>query len=111
MDAETRDAIYRSCIDEYGVESQIDMTIEEMSELTKALLKWKRASSANKADLIKKRNRLAELRNDIIDEIADVRIMCRQMELLFKAEDEVEQRIDFKTDRQAMRLDMKMGRI
>lgn len=44
---------------------------------------------------------------DIIDELADVRIMCRQMELLFQAEDEVERRIDFKVDRQIKRLEGK----
>lgn len=48
---------------------------------------------------------LCKARTDIIDELADVRIMCRQMELLFQAEDEVERRIDFKVDRQLKRLE------
>lgn len=42
--------------------------------------------------------------DDVIDEIADVCIMCRQMELLFQAEDRVEKRIDFKVKRQMKRL-------
>ena len=46
-------------------------------------------------------------RADIIDELADVRSLCRQMELLFQAEDEVEKRIDFKVDRQLKRLEDK----
>jgi hypothetical protein len=54
---------------------------------------------------------MLELRSDVVSEIADVRIMCRQMELFFKAEDEVERRIDIKTDRQAMRLESRMGQI
>lgn len=35
---EQHDIVYRRCICEYGTQPQIDMCIEEMSELTKALL-------------------------------------------------------------------------
>lgn len=94
-DAESRDVVFRRCICEYGTQPQIDVALEEMSELTKALLKWRRAKGAE----------LTKARDNIIDEIADVRIMCRQMEILFQAEDEVERRIDFKVDRQRKRLD------
>lgn len=94
-DAESRDVVFRRCICEYGTQPQIDVALEEMSELTKALLKWRRAKGAE----------LTKARDNIIDEIADVRIMCRQMEILFQAEDEVERRIDFKVDRQKGRLD------
>lgn len=92
---ERRDAVFRRCICDYGNNPQIDMAIEEMSELTKALLKWRRAEGAE----------LAAARNCIVDELADVRIMARQMEILFQCEDEVERRIDFKVQRQADRLD------
>lgn len=94
-DAEGRDVVFRRCICEYGTQPQIDVAIEEMSELTKALLKWRRAKGAE----------LTAARDNIIDEIADVRIMCRQMEILFQAEDEVERRMDFKVERQRKRLD------
>lgn len=40
-----------------------------------------------------------------IDELADVRIMERQMEILFQCEEEVERRIDFKVQRQKGRLE------
>lgn len=92
---EERDVVFRRCICDYGTQPQVDVAIEEMSELTKALLKWRRAKGAE----------LTKAREDIIDEIADVRIMCRQMEILFQAEWEVERRIDFKVDRQRKRLD------
>lgn len=92
--SEGRDVIFRRCICEYGTQHQIDMAIEEMSELTTALLKWRRAKGAE----------LPAARNCIVDEIADVRIMCRQMEILFQAEDEVDRRIDFKVARQEKRL-------
>lgn len=98
-DSEKRDVVYRRCICEYGTQPQVDVAIEEMSELTKALLKWRRAKGAE----------LTKAREDIIDEIADVRIMCRQMEILFQAELEVERRIDFKVDRQRKRLDARKG--
>ena len=76
---EYRDSVYRRCISEYGTQPQVDMCIEEMSELTKALLKWRR------------------------------KFMCRQMELMFQAEDEVSNRIDFKVGRQVKRLDERSG--
>ena len=85
--AYTRDSVFIRCI--------IDMAIEEMAELAKALLKLRRGQGESQNLLI----------DDVIDEIADVRIMCRQMELLFKAEDRVEQRIDYKIKRQIKRLD------
>lgn len=95
-------------ISEYGTHPQVDMMIEEMSELTKALLKWRRKFALAKGENVNPTNGDTDLfnaRTDIIDELADVRIMCRQMEILFQAEDEVERRIDFKVDRQIKRLD------
>lgn len=41
-DANGRDIVFKRCICEYGTQPQIDMCIEEMSELTKALLKYRR---------------------------------------------------------------------
>lgn len=73
---EERDIVFRRCICDYGTQPHIDMMIEEMSELTKALLKWRRAKGAE----------LTAARGCIIDELADVRIMARQMEILFQAE-------------------------
>lgn len=90
-----RDIVFRRCIQEYGPRSQIDVMIEEASELIKALLKWRRA----------KNRYLITARDCIIDELADVRIMVRQMEIFFQAEDEVEKRIDYKVKRQQKRLE------
>lgn len=105
---EQHDIVYRRCICEYGTQPQIDMCIEEMSELTKALLKYRRKFALVRGENVNPTNGDTDLfkaRTDIIDELADVRIMCRQMELLFQAEDEVEKRIDFKVDRQLKRLE------
>ena len=105
---EQHDIVYKRCICEYGTQPQIDMCIEEMSELTKALLKHRRKFALVRGENVNPTNGDTDLfkaRTDIIDELADVRIMCRQMELLFQAEDEVEKRIDFKVDRQLKRLE------
>ena len=95
MTTEERDQVFRNCICTYGSNPQIDVAIEEMSELTKALLKWRRAEGAE----------LTVARECIVDELADVRIMARQMEILFQCEAEVEKRIDFKVQRQKGRLE------
>lgn len=93
--ANKRDTVLKRCICEYGAPAQVDMCIEEMSELAKALLKYRRKSGLAKD----------KSRDDIIDELAGVKIMCRQMELLFQAEDAVERRMDFKINRQIGRLE------
>lgn len=95
--ASKRDIVLKRCICEYSAPAQVDMCIEEMSELTKALLKYRRKSGLAKD----------KSRDDIIDELAGVKIMCRQMELLFQAEDAVERRMDFKINRQIGRLENK----
>jgi hypothetical protein len=62
------DEIYHEAIDTWGADMQIDMFIEEASELIQALIKYKRG----KGDL-----------NNIAEEIADVSIMLEQMDMVF----------------------------
>lgn len=110
-DANGRDIVFRRCICEYGTQPQIDMCIEEMPELAKALFKYRRKVALVMGEAVNPTSdeaNLEQARADIIDELADVRIMCRQMELLFQAEYEVERRIDFKVDRQLKRLEGKI---
>lgn len=40
--------VLQSAIDHYGEENQLDMAIEEMAELTKAICKYKRAVQQGK---------------------------------------------------------------
>lgn len=94
-DEQSHDLVYRDCINTYGNENQELVAIEEMSELTKALLKGRREG----ADEI-----TPEIMQNIIDEIADVKIMVRQLEIIYDAEDDVDERVTFKTTRQAERL-------
>lgn len=65
-------------IDTYGREAQIDMCIEECSELIKALLKYRRLPLEER--LASKGTKALE---NIQEEIADVQIMLWQMEMLY----------------------------
>jgi hypothetical protein len=68
MKVELDNEILRGAVNSFGVSSQIDMAIEECSELINALMKFRR-------------NRVGP--NDVVTEIADVQIMCAQLEYIF----------------------------
>lgn len=76
-------------VETYGSDKQEDMAIEECSELIKAILKFRRSNTKD-----------SDLRDAIIDEIADVQIMLTQLGIVFNCVAEVEDRIDFKINRQ-----------
>ena len=78
-------------INSYGIHSQQDIAIEELSELQKAILKHRRY-------------RCKETEQAIIDEIADVEIMLEQLKIIYSCSREVEDRIDYKIDRQIKRI-------
>lgn len=65
--------ILKAAIDTYGAEAQTLMMLEEMSELAKELCKHARGK---------------DNRTCIAEEIADVRIMLDQMEILHDCEDD-----------------------
>lgn len=69
--------ILEKAVETYGTESQVDMAIEEMSELTKALLKYRRALKGNTDISVSKAH------SDILEEIADVEIMLDQMKIIY----------------------------
>lgn len=72
-------------IEKYGNDSQIDVAIEEMSELIKELLKNRRG----------KQNRC-----NIADEMADVYIMLEQLKFIFFiGENELKANAEFKLQR------------
>lgn len=90
--------VLRLAVSVYKKEAQIDMAIEEMSELTKALLKYRRAEHAT-ADCDREK-----LRQDILEEIADVIIMLTQLIMIYGGREVVQQDINEKVDRLARRL-------
>ena len=73
----------------YGTEAQLLMAIEEMSELSNALAKYRRGRVTKK---------------DICEEIADVEIMCFQMASIFGNTD-VEEILQTKMERLKRRLE------
>lgn len=58
---------YRKAIDTYGKDKQLDVVIEEMSELTKEICKFKRGQDNHQ---------------QIVEEIADVEIMLQQLKMI-----------------------------
>lgn len=87
--------------DHYGFKKQSMMMIEECSELQKAICKWHR----ERGDSLRSESSDCNERTDIIDELADVIIMAKQLSYLLSAEDEVLEQIEFKLDRQLRRME------
>ena len=69
----------------YGLDNQLNKTIEECAELIQALVKL-------------------ESRENTIEEIADVQIMLKQMLYLLDCEKEVEKVMEYKINRQLERI-------
>lgn len=80
--------IYRKAVETYGIDAQRRMAVEEMAELTNALMKQDRGRNTAM---------------DVIDEIADVTIMMQQLAFMYGRE-VVQERIEYKTQRLAHRL-------
>lgn len=85
----------------YGFRQQVQMMIEECSELIKAICKWNRKYDGS----FKSESSDCPERTEIIGELADVIIMAKQLTYLLSAEDDVEQMIEFKLDRQLARME------
>ena len=87
------DALYT-----YGFQNQCDILIEEMSELTKAIIKYRREST-NKANI-----------ENMCEEIADVLIMLQQMLFAMPVltNIDVESFVDYKINRLSERLKKKV---
>ena len=68
----------------FGAVHQMDMAIEEMSELTKEICKTKRGFHNEK---------------EVADEMADVYIMLEQLKLIYNNDIAVNERIEFKISR------------
>ena len=69
------ESIMRQAIETYGVQAQCDVAIEEMAELTKAIMKLRRVED----DYGKTQATL----DNLLEEIADVDIMIDQMKIMW----------------------------
>ena len=81
-----RPEVLQECVNTYGAEAQVDMAVEEMSELTKALLKYRRKEAQGSKDL-------EEARENILEEVADVIIMLTQLIMIYGGRDLVQETI------------------
>ena len=85
-----------AAVRQYGGNNQIDVAIEEMAELTQALIKTKRYAADEDFVIF---------RENVIEEIADVEIMLQQLRLIFGIDEgDVDAEKDFKLSRLADRL-------
>ena len=91
MEQKEKETIFSIMVDKFGIPAQEDQAIEQMSELIKAIIKNRKKSTV-------------ETLFDLIDEIADVKILIEQLELMHNVSDKVEERIDYKLNRQKKRL-------
>ena len=91
---EQQELTLQRAIDLHGSEHQIDKAIEELVELLHALIEFKKGGAILDNALVR----------DVQDETADVTIMMHQLALLFGTE-QVQERVDFKIERLARRLD------
>lgn len=88
---------YKNFIDTWGIDSQLFMCIEEMSELTKELCKYKRNSNGEVSK---------EVIENIKEEIADVLNTAEQLEYFF-GEEEIEKIRQQKIDRTIKKYNLK----
>ena len=90
--------VLQKAISKYGNRAQVDMAIEEMSELTKALLKYRRGYFDATAD------DLLRMRRNIIEEAADVLITVAQVIMMYNYDNEIQVAVDLKVNRLRDRL-------
>jgi hypothetical protein len=79
----------------YGIENQLKKTMEELSELGNETFCYMIAFLGRDEDITT---------ISLIDEIADVKIMLAQLEYLLEFEEEVNDRVEFKLNRQMDRI-------
>lgn len=89
--------VLKAAISTYGKEAQVDMAIEEMSELIKALLKYRRSKNTTGIEY-------GKLRSNIIEEAADVLIMVVQILMMYDKDGECQSEVDYKVNRLYERL-------
>lgn len=75
------DQTIKRMLEKFGEDSQIDVAIEEMSELIKELVKYKRSK-------VHFRERYAISREHVVEEMSDVAFMMEYVKRIFSIEDE-----------------------
>ena len=79
--------IVRTALDHWGANAQTDKLFEEMGELTQALVKYRHKGAS------------VSRRNAVLEEIADVKIVLAQMEMLYDEDGKVDRWVAEKLER------------
>lgn len=103
LPAVTRPEVLQRAINAYGKDSQMDVAIEEMSELSKALIKYRRAE---KSQIVLDRE---QAERSIYEETADVIVMLTQLLMIFGGKDTVQAYTESKVSRLEKRLQGEKG--
>jgi hypothetical protein len=88
--------ILKEAIDTWGSNAQADMMIEEASELIRSIQKFKRANILS--------DEMDQRKKELIDEIADNKIMIAQMEILMHDQEAIDAMVRYKMNRLKLRL-------
>ena len=78
-------------IDHYGTKKQQDIAIEELAELQKAIIKYRREPGD-------------KTKEAVVEEIADVQVMLEQLKMIFSCRSKIDEIMDGKIDRQIKRV-------
>ena len=89
----------KQAIKTYGDNMQMLVAIEELSELQKAILKFIRRENED-VDV----KGMEKYRKDVIEEMADVEIMLKQLQIIFCSKGATQSVAAFKIDRLSKRL-------
>jgi len=90
-----KEEILKQAVEVFGVQPQIEMMIEEASELIQALQKLKRVGNRD------------EKLDNVYEEIADCKLVLEQMENIFGKEN-IKAKEDYKLERLAFRIKQKV---
>ena len=97
MNSTERDKILNKAIDLYGEKHQRGKAVEELSELIQSLTKYDNLSNDLSKDCKAPPDDIYEAIKSIKEEMADVKIMLRQLEIIFgKVDMEI---VDYKLQR------------
>lgn len=83
----SKEEVGKKAIEKWGLEKQLDMAVEECSELIKCIVKYRRYDH----------NKVWELK--LIDELVDVEIMLTQLKLILMNDKQYEEQMQSKLER------------
>lgn len=91
--------VFKKAVKCYGERYQISKAMEEMAELTQQLCKYQQA-------VFDKRD-TKDIQINVVDEIADVLIVCESLKVIFERDRNLKQRLNFKIVRLDSRVNIR----